>query len=657
MLLVALAAAPAAPQAAVADSPDQQALVEEQRRVFREVYPRAELGDWRPAAKHAALLRQYVLWPDLRAAWLRTRVRNNDYAEIDTFLSRFGTLKPARELRYRYALELGASGDFKRYLQIYQQFYQELGLARLDCLGLQAKIAMRQESSVTIAGLEKWLVGTSQVDECDPVFDSLRNRGLLGADQYRTRFELAIEARQFGLARYLARSLSADYQSRARQWTAVLEHPETFLSNHDTSKDTADYRRQLLYAAERLAYKRPQLTATLWQEIALHYPFSEVQGGTILRHIALWAARRGHPGAHSMLKAVPADAIDTEVHRWLARKSLQASNWPGVVSAINAMPPDEQLADQWRYWLARASQHTGNPILADTLFAALASERSFYGFLAADQTKQEYLFADRRLVPDDAIIEELSQLKSLVRAHELLLVGLDGRGRSEWDTAVAMLTNEQRKQAAILAHRWGWHSRAIAMTASIGLYDDLEVRYPLPFGNIFKKYSNTTNLQQSWVLGLARSESLFMRDIRSGAGAIGLMQLLPETGRRTARDFNLPYVGYLTLIDPEGNVRLGTAYLKKLLARFDNNQVLATAAYNAGPLSVDAWLPELDTVDSLIWIENIPYNETRKYVRRVLAADTIFHWRLTGNTKRLSQKLTAVRALTNKQNAMPGENE
>ena len=133
-----------------------------------------------------------------------------------------------------------------------------------------------------------------------------------------------------------------------------------------------------------------------------------------------------------------------------------------------------------------------------------------------------------------------------------------------------------------------------------------------------------------------------MADVRSSAGAIGIMQLMPDTGRDTAKEIRLPYAGVTTLIDPGSNIRLGTTYLGKMLNRFGGNPILATAAYNAGPRNVESWLPASDDVDARIWIENIPFNETRQYVRRVLATDTIFHWRMTGEMRRLSSTLPTI---------------
>ena len=137
-----------------------------------------------------------------------------------------------------------------------------------------------------------------------------------------------------------------------------------------------------------------------------------------------------------------------------------------------------------------------------------------------------------------------------------------------------------------------------------------------------------------------------MRDVKSSAGAVGLMQLMPATGRDVAKGIKLPYSGLATLVDPESNIRLGTTYLGQMAARYGGHQVPATAAYNAGPHRVDRWLPDDGTIDARIWIENIPFNETRQYVKRVLSAQAIFHWRMTGKIRRLSDELLIIHSAT-----------
>jgi soluble lytic murein transglycosylase len=237
------------------------------------------------------------------------------------------------------------------------------------------------------------------------------------------------------------------------------------------------------------------------------------------------------------------------------------------------------------------------------------------------------------------------------------MVGQDSRGRSEWDTIVRTLTPQEKKQAAILADRWGWHSRAISAAASLGEFDDLSLRYPLPYQPLFEQSSSAASISPTWAYGIARSESLFMPDVRSRAGAVGLMQLMPATGRQVAREIRLPYSGLQTLTNPASNIRLGTSYLGQMAERYGGNAVLATAAYNAGPHRVDRWLPDSGSIDARVWIENIPFNETRKYVKRVLSAQAIFHWRMTGEIRRLSDELLLVRAAQDAQQLALGQGD
>jgi len=622
------------------------ANIAEQRELFVQVYERAEQGDWDPFERLSTadqqVLRDYVLWPDLRAAFLRATIARTERGEIESFLSQYGTLRPARELRYRYALQLVRSGDLAAYLNLYQQYYQGLEIARLDCLALRAEIAAGRIERVINRALDLWMVGTSQNDECDPLFTQLRDNQLLGKAEYRQRFELAIQAREFVRARWLAKSIDQLHSDTADQWLRAQNDPETFVRTHARRPDNETKREQLLYALERLTYKNAERAGELWSGIMQIYAFTDEQRRYIERHIALWIARNGLPGAYKALTKLPAAARDDEVLRWRARVSLRDANWTDLLADIALMSEKERAAEQWQYWRAVAFAGSGQVLAASDIFADLAVERSYYGFLAADELDQDYAFDHTDFAADEVLIAGLAARADLIRARELFHVGLDGRGRAEWDDAVGQLSANEKIQAAILAHRWGWHSRAISVAASVGEYDDLELRYPLPYQNSFLESARAASIPATWAYGVARSESLFMRDVRSSAGAIGLMQLMPATGRTVARELRLPYAGLNSLTDPDNNIRLGTGYLGQMADRYGGNQVLATAAYNAGPHRVDRWLPLSGPVDARVWIENIPFNETRKYVRRVLAAETIFHWRITGKTRRLSDALPIV---------------
>ncbi|MCK5326550.1 MAG: transglycosylase SLT domain-containing protein, partial [Woeseiaceae bacterium] len=578
------------------------------------------------------------------ASWFRAEIRTADHEAIDAFLDHHGTLKPARELRYRYALHLAKAGKLEEFLNIYQAYYQGLEIARLDCIALHAELDAGRGDRIINRARVLWLTGTSQAEECDPVFEYLRAQNLLDDDDYRARYALAIDAREFTRARWLARSLDQSLLDQAGLWLQAQSNPERFIKTHGPRASDEFTRQRLAYAVECVTFADPEKALELWKSIEDAHTFSPDLRHATLRHIALWTARDDLPGAYELLTSLPLPEQDEEVMRWRARTSLRHEQWTDLLNDVAMMTADERDSEQWQYWRAVALQRIGNLVSAHSILETLANERSYYGFLAADELGITYSFEHDTLEANATMIDKMAAREDLVRARELFLVGLDGRGRSEWDAVIAYFSPEEKLQAAVLAGRWGWHSRAISTAASIGHYDDLTLRYPLPFRQSFEQHSSTASIPATWALGVARSESLFMRDARSSAGAIGLMQLMPSTGRKVAREIKLPYSGLDTLTDPHKNIRLGTTYLGNMAERYDGNRVLATAAYNAGPHRVDRWLPESGVIDARVWIENIPFNETRKYVRRVMAAETIFHWRLTGEVRRLSDELSVVQS-------------
>ena len=620
--------------------------IEQQRALFKSVFADVERGNWNAVTDLSSAeqdsLSDYPLWPDLRATYLRATLKNADHAEIEAFLDEYGTLKPARDLRYRYALHLAAAGDLADYLRIYQQFYQGLEIENLDCLALHAEIEGGRDRRVVNRAKNLWLVGSSQAKECDAVFEFLEAENLIGHSDYLKRFDLAIEAKEFALARWLGRSVDQAHVDIANQWLSAQSDPEKFARRHLNWKSDRVLQQQLVYAIERITYRDPDLAHDLWLQLNKLHGFSAAQELLTERHVALWTARDHLPDAYLRLFQLSAAAQNDEVLRWRARTSLHKQNWENLLADINLMSDEERDSEEWLYWHNVALRREAPSPAADLALTKLATERSYYGFLAADELKLGYALDDSEFEVDEAVIANLEDRPELIRARELLLVGLDGRGRSEWDIVVAYLDPQQKIQAAKLASRWGWHSRAISTIASAGQYDDLSLRYPLPYHSTFEQHAATASIPSQWAYGIARSESLFMRDVRSSAGAIGLMQLMPATGKEVAATISLPYSGIDTLTDPQSNIRLGTTYLSQMAERYGGNRVLATAAYNAGPHRVDNWLPSSGKQDARIWIENIPFNETRKYVRRVMAAETIFHWRMTGEIRRLSNELPQV---------------
>ena len=218
-------------------------------------------------------------------------------------------------------------------------------------------------------------------------------------------------------------------------------------------------------------------------------------------------------------------------------------------------------------------------------------------------------------------------LPEFSRAKELIEIGHLQRAHKEWQFAVNKLDQQGLMALARVANDWGWHNRAIRTIIDANHWNDLSIRFPMPYEKSFGKAASTVKLPSSWLFAIARQESAFSEKAKSSAGARGLMQLMPATAKQTARKIGLKSRGN-SLYDPEFNIKLGSSYLSMMHDRFKKNRALATAAYNAGPHRVDRWIKSAVALPIDAWIETIPYDETRRYVKNVLAFDAIYQYKL-----------------------------
>ena len=250
----------------------------------------------------------------------------------------------------------------------------------------------------------------------------------------------------------------------------------------------------------------------------------------------------------------------------------------------------------------------------------------------------------QKLPADPARIHEIGELLPMVRARELVRCDMRDEAAGEWQLGFQTLPEDARKQAIHLAARWGWYDQAIAAAAQQRVFNDYELLYPQPFDKQVAASARLTGLQPDLIYAVLRQESLYRRDAVSGAGAIGLLQLLPETARRTARTWQRPRPRSEDLLDPETNIPLGAAQLRSLIDRFAGQTSVALAGYNAGPSAAARWLPQ-QAIEADVWVENIPYNETRTYVQRVSWHSVVFAWLRTGEPQKAQSWLARVAPL------------
>lgn len=606
--------------------------LEEYRALFRDNYRLAERGS-EQALPVAEALRGYVLAADFYGRYLRATAAEQPLDVLRTFAETNRDHPEARLVLNRKLTALAAEGRWQAFLKLWRDFPPGAASTTLRCHRAQALIKTGADAAQE--GLDLWLVPRSQPKACDPVFATLKARSVIDGTQVRARLQLALDADQFQLARYLARTLPAAERSRADLWRQVRRNPgDALISTPMTvlAREPGLVQKSLLTLASRDPERAQEALERVGSLTGLGADVSE----GVERNAALGRARRHEPGAAQDLLALASATPTTRA--WALRAALRDGDWPRVLAALDALPDGEALAPAMRYWSARAELERDNAELAEQIFAGLAEERGYFGFLAADRLGLPYALKQQQTDADETKLKQLAGLRDLKRARELFEVGLYGRARQLWANLIHPLPREDQAQAALLALRWGWYSRAIATANRAGLADDLQLRYPIPND----RWLSQVTIEPALAVGIARNESLFMPDVKSSAGAIGLMQLMPATGREVARSIKMPYRGLRTLMDPESNARLGSTYLRSMLDRFDQHVALAAAAYNAGPHRVERWLPDDRPLAADIWVETIPFNETRNYVRRVMEATAIFSLRQQ-KPWRLQPNLTPVR--------------
>ena len=439
------------------------------------------------------------------------------------------------------------------------------------------------------------------------------------------RARLALEAGEAGLARFLAKSLPAARAAPLLQWAALIEQPGREVPALIAQPAKTVEPQALADGWSRFARADAEAAAAAFPALAQSRGLDGRAAGPYALSVALALSWSRHPRALEFFRLAHEDDFDERAHEWRVRAALWAGDWREVAAAIAAMPADLRDQPRWRYWSARASEKLGDVAQARELYAAVVPTDNWYAAHAAARLDRKFTPRLEPLALSDAEMDALAAEAAFVRTRELLHCDMDAEATAEWRAAYDELPPSRQVQAVGLASRWGWHDQAIATAARQKLFNDYDVLYPRPFDAEVRRASRRTGLPEELIYAIIRQESLFRADAASGAGAIGLMQLLPETARATARRAGLPEPTRAQLVQPAVNIPLGSEFLASLVQRFEGETALAAAGYNAGPNAARRWRP-VAPMDLDVWVENIPFNETRAYVQRVAWHALVFAW-------------------------------
>ena len=614
------------------------------RSEFSGAFVAAEAGSFN--GEDSDRLRAYPLYPYLTAARLKARLaqakpeddRGADDA-VAAFITAQGGTLAANDLRRAWLTSLAARKRWDRYLAALPA-----PLATSDttfrCLQFAARIALNQTAGLAPAVIQQWQVADKSLPACDAAFTWARDQNLLTPALIEARARLVVSNGYGALAKTIAAPLTAEASAPIKQWAALIDQPQRELDALIADPSRAVELAALQDGWQRLARKDPDAAAARFAALRGARALDDTAASPFARSLALgmaWSRKPETLGYFAQVLPADNDSLSAE---WWARAALWAGDWQQAAKAISAMSESQRNEQRWRYWAARAAAAGGDQA-ANDLLTSLAQEDGWYPALAAAQSGIAYAPHPQPLAADPAIVAKLDSQAGFVRARELFLSSLRNQAAAEFWAAFEPLDEAARFQAIHLAMGWGWYEQGVAAASRMKLFTDYALLYPRPYESPVKTGAALSGLPDNLIYGVLRQESLYRADAVSSANAYGLLQMLPETATRTARKWQRPLPTRATLFDPEVNVPLGAAHLRDLVDRFVGQLPVAIAGYNAGPNAAARWLPATP-MSADIWIENIPYNETRTYVQRVLWHSMVFGWRQQGKPQALSNWLKPV---------------
>ncbi len=576
------------------------------------------------------------LLPYLQFELHRQRVHELDEETITVFLAkhRDWSFAPTLETNWLKALgRAGRYGSIRRYLD---QTGQAANDDEIRCYlvhdrVLQAAQLAPQAQSALVDDIQSlWLVGQSQHKACDPAFRWWRAQGQPTHEVAWARFLLTVKQNERSLAGYLKKYLDDNQRIWADRWLLMARYPHRALAEARRWPDGVYAQTLIEWGLIKLARQDWARARGHWLRLAPSFEFSDTATAAIMREIALFQAVSLDFGAIAAIDEVEAFGSDAQLLAWRARVAMVHGQWREVYSSIQAMPLNEQASAKWRYWRGRALAELERP---DALiaYASISGEANYYGFLAAKKMGQSLSLCPETLMVDEALQAQLVLDPVLQRAMALYQVGLMSHARSTWFKWLSHLPTAKQHQAALLAAGLGWHDRAIATLANTGMMRAYHLRFPLGHRDDIERATSTHDVDPALVYGLMRAESAMQTDALSPVGAMGLLQLMPATARAVARRQGKALSSSAELHQPQKNIELGVAHLAELEEKFEGDWRLVAAAYNAGAGAVERWLARADVPDDVapdVWIETLPFFETRDYVPRVLAFATIYEWQL-----------------------------
>ncbi len=581
----------------------------------------------------------YILAPYADYWLMQLNLEDTDNQTVINFLNTYNDYPFADRLRGEYLKKLGKNQDWESFSNEIVNY--QLEDAAVACYAAESSAINGDVSS--LAGAKSlWMQPKEQPANCMSLYDRMQTAGALTQDEVWDRFRLALANSRVPLAKAIVKRTKTFEVAQYKLIDKAYALPSVFINKKLATFKSRLGRELNLFALNRIA-KTDSLQA-LSAFKSVESLMSTEDKSYFYGKLALQAAQRQEPQAVQWFKL--ADDLDKDVAlnndqlAWFVRAALREKNWPMVLKSVAKMSPEQADEGAWRYWKARALTAQGQTLEANTLYAKLSTERHYYGWLAQDELSDSMSAPPNIYKVSDAEVSEIANTPAFQRAEALLRMDFRWEAKTEWAQATKGFDDKQLLAAAEYAARKNWYDLAIITADKTTEMHDYTLRYPAPYRNLMKPAAKEQAIDEAWVYGITRQESRFVYSAKSNVGACGLMQLMPATARwcakRTGMDYNSNMIHEL-----DTNITLGTYYLRYTLDLFNGQEVMATAAYNAGPNRAKKW-QAVTPLEGAIYAETIPFSETRSYVQKVMANAHLYAYQLGLKSISLKQRMGVI---------------
>lgn len=572
-------------------------------------------------------LTTYPLYPYAAVQFLQSNIKVVSPELVRNFITQYNDFPLTSSLIQAYLAELTNRQDWNTIVNFPQD-----GSPAANCRNLYAQLQQNSNNESIYNEIESlWMTGKELPSACDSLINAWSQTGKQTGNMILLRIELALESNNIKLARYLANTLDSSYQTTKSHLLALFDNPQKlseFSKNITASKFT---KKIVLASFARLAKADMNLAEAILPKLIEQQALTEEEQIVLQKSLA----DRFFNDSATQQQIEWRDNFIAKTHDMplvekRIRVAIDNNDFKDIAYWLTQLDPKDQLKDDWQYWQARVLLNNNQREQANTILQTLSNNRGFYGMISAQTLNQPYILVN---LSQDLSAAERSKLNTqydtqafIKRINELRFLGMISESNREWRYALRNLPNNDYLQLARYAYQKGWGDLSIQATISGKLWDNWTERLPIMYQNLYNNALKDKVIPLSYALAISRQESALDTTIQSPVGASGLMQLMPATAKDTAK--KMGYVTYNSpaqLFDPEINIQLGTYYLNSVYLQNNNNRILSSSAYNAGPNRVKKWLNKSGgKLDAVSFIDSIPFTETRNYVKNVLTYDYIY---------------------------------